>query len=103
MDETVYSLTAWRELPRTRCLIETLFGDVAGPCSGRIHRHHVDPDEPYGRTIEVCAAHHPRVEAILRRLRQDPPGCPHRPGTHRYAHAREECARRHRERFFAAA
>lgn len=103
MHETVYNLSAWRDLPRTQCLVEALFGDAAGACSGVIHRHHVDPPDPGSRTIEVCAAHHPKVEAIVRRLVDEPPGCPHRPGTHRYRHAREECARRHRERFYAAA
>lgn len=97
MDETVYSLPAWRDLPRTRCLVEVLFGEAAGACSGTIHRHHVDPTDQLSRTIEVCAGHHRRVHAALRKLVAEPPGCPHRPGTHRYAHAREECARRHRE------
>lgn len=99
MEQTVYNLRGWRTLPRTRCLVEALFGDAAGACGGLIHRHHVDPDDPFSRTYEVCASHHPKVEAILRRLRSPQPedvGCPHRPGTHRYPHAREECARRHR-------
>jgi hypothetical protein len=43
----------------------------------------------------VCATHHPRVHAALRRLLAAPRGCPHRPGTHRYRHAREECDRQH--------
>lgn len=99
MEATVYNRTAWRALPRTRCLVEALFGDAAGPCRGRIHRHHVDPSDPYSRTIEVCGGHHGRVEAILRRLRagqeEERRGCPHRPGTHRYPHAKRECDRRH--------
>lgn len=94
MGERVYNRQAWRDLPRNRCVVEHLFGAAAEPCSGVVHRHHVDPDDPFGRTVEVCAAHHPRLHAILRRLR-NPGGCPHRPGTHRYPHAKAECDRRH--------
>lgn len=96
MEETVYNTAAWRDLPRTSCVVEQLFGPAAGTCRGVIHRHHVDPDDPWSRTVEVCAAHHPRVHAALRALLRRPKlGCPHRPGAHRYDHARRECDRRH--------
>ena len=87
----------WRDrLPRERCVIEELFGAAAGECKGLIHRHHVDPDDPDSRTIEVCNAHHQKVHAALRAITAEPEWrrCPHRPGTHRYAWAKEECERR---------
>jgi hypothetical protein len=96
MDTAVYNTVRWRELPRTSCLVERLFGEQAGPCRGTIHRHHLDPEDPASRTIEVCAAHHSRVHAALRALlKPKAGGCPHRPGTHRYRYALEECNRRH--------
>lgn len=99
MERHVYDVQRWRELPRTHCIIEVLFGDVAGPCGGRIDRHHVDKRDPESRTIEICLVHHPMVEAVLDRLlkegsiaREWKP-CPHKPGTHRYPGAKEACER----------
>jgi len=97
----VYNTRAWRDLPRDGvCAAAYLFDAAAGPCSGRIHRHHVDPDDPYSRTYEACAGHHPVIEAFLRRLRERADRvlgrrrCPHGPGAHRYPGAREACERR---------
>lgn len=98
MHREVYDSRTWRELPRDgECTAEFLFGDAAGPCSGLIHRHHVDPDDPLSRTYQACAGHHPVIQAFLRRLRDRADRvlgrrrCPHE---HRYAHARAECERR---------
>jgi hypothetical protein len=98
MERTVYDSQAWRELPRERCIVEVLLGDAAGDCGGLIHRHHVDPDDPNSRTVEVCAVHHPKIHAALRALTENSQRewrrCPHGPGAHRYAGAREACERR---------
>lgn len=88
----VYNTQAWRDLPRDYCVVELLLDDAAGPCRGLIHHHHVDPTDPDSRTVQVCAAHHPRIHALLRgvtssRVRR----CTH---NHRYDHARRECERR---------
>ena len=95
MERTVYDKQEWRELPRDgECVVAFLFGEAAGECHGRIDRHHVDP--PDERSIQVCARHHPRLEAARRHL-LDPPKwktCPHGPYVHRYAGAREACERR---------
>ena len=92
MDQRVYNSARWRSLPRDRCTVEFLFGPAAGPCRGRIHRHHVDPDDPESRSVEVCAAHHPTLQAALRDLTRPARRrrCNHR---HRYPHAREACER----------
>jgi hypothetical protein len=87
----VYNRQAWRELPRNYCAVALLFGDVAGPCRGLIHHHHVDPDNPSSRTVQVCAAHHPKVHAALRSLTPARRRCSHH---HRYDWARRECERR---------
>lgn len=89
---SVYNRQRWRELPRTRCFVSVLLGPTAGPCRGAIHRHHVDPEDPGSRTVEVCAAHHTRLHTVLRglssvRWRR----CPHR---HRTLEARQACERR---------
>lgn len=97
MHRAVYNTRIWRELPRDgECVSEFLFGDAAGPCAGLIHRHHVDPDDPYSRTYQACAAHHVAIETFLRRLRSRADRvlrrrrCRH---AHRYPGAREQCER----------
>jgi hypothetical protein len=89
----------WRDLPRDgECAVSFLAGDAAGRCHGLMHRHHVTPGDPSSRSYQVCARHHPMVEAFVRRLlRRDEPGyrrCPHPPGSHPYPGAREACERR---------
>lgn len=93
MEATVYNSRAWRRLPRETCRIAELFGPAAGPCHGLIDRHHVDPDDPDSRTIEVCHRHHPMLETALRNLMRAGRRrrCPH---NHRYPGARAECERR---------
>lgn len=94
MHRSAYDKRAWRELPREKCVLESLFGEAAGPCSGTIHRHHLNPADPASRSVEVCAAHHPRLQAILRRLlNPEWKRCPHKPGTHRYREGLEACER----------
>jgi hypothetical protein len=87
----VYNTQAWRELPRSHCAVDLLLGGAAGPCAGKIHHHHVDPDDPYSRTLQVCASHHPKLHAALRSLSRRPKRCTHQ---HRYDWARRECERR---------
>jgi hypothetical protein len=88
----VYNTSAWRDLPRNYCLVGELLGDVAGTCHGLIHHHHVDPTDPDSRTVQVCASHHPKVHALLRRFDAgERRRCGHR---HRYDHARRECEQR---------
>ena len=98
MDKTVYDKRAWRNLPRDRCEVAYLFGDVIGPCKGMIHLHHTDPADPGSRTIQVCNSHHQRLHAALRALLtpSEPvwKTCPHKPGTHRYAEGKAACERR---------
>jgi hypothetical protein len=93
MDRAAYQTARWRSLPRDRCTVEFLFGPAAGPCHGLIHRHHVDPDDPESRSLEVCAVHHPTLQAALQRLTRpaERRRCGHR---HRYDHARRECEAR---------
>jgi hypothetical protein len=87
----VYNTSRWRGLPRDYCIAEYLLGDAAGPCTGLIHHHHVDPTDPDSRTVQVCQAHHPKIHAILRGLAPRRRRCTH---NHRYDHARRECERR---------
>jgi hypothetical protein len=97
MEKTVYSRAAWRELPRDgECVVRFLFDRAAGECRGPIGRHHVDPLNPDSRTYQVCARHHNRVQATVRRLLTIPTWkrCPHKPGTHRYRSGLEACERR---------
>lgn len=95
MERTTYDKRSWRRLPREFCVIELLFGEVAGECRGLIHLHHVDDRDPDSRTVPVCLRHHPSLQACLRRLREPLwKECPHKPGTHRYPGAKEECERR---------
>lgn len=96
MDRAAYDRATWRDLPRDgQCAVAFLFGGLVGDCIGLIHRHHVDPDDPDSRSFQVCARHHPRLQAALRHL-NDPARwkrCPHKPGVHRYPGAREACER----------
>jgi hypothetical protein len=94
MTAALYSTREWRELPRDgTCVISFLFGEEAvGPCHGETHRHHVIPGEPTSRSVQVCASHHPTLEAALRRLRRPRRRtCPH---VHRTREAREQCEAR---------
>lgn len=68
MQKQVYDKRSWRNLPRELCTVEALLGEVAGPCGGLIHLHHVDPADPDSRSVPVCAAHHPKIHAALRML-----------------------------------
>lgn len=90
MHKTTYNTREWRDLPRDYCLVDLILGDAAGPCRGLIHHHHVDPTDPDSRTIQVCAAHHPKIHSFLYRmgrLRR----CPHR---HPTREGRDACERR---------
>lgn len=104
---TLYETTAW-EIARAealardghRCTVARLLG---GTCSDVLDVHHLKPVSETGaecdldNLITVCHRHHPVVEglrrAILRWRGQEWKRCPHKPGVHRYAHAREECER----------
>ena len=86
----VYNTRAWRELPRDYCIVDILLDDAAGPCRGLIHHHHVDPNDPYSRTVQVCAAHHPQLHAVLHAVGRRRRG-PHR---HPTRAGREACERR---------
>jgi hypothetical protein len=86
-----------RERDGHRCTVGRLLG---GDCRGLLHVHHLDrAADPFDldNLATVCAAHHPRWEAVRRAvLDQRPRGewrCPHR---HPYPQGREECERRHR-------
>ena len=88
----VYNQKSWRDLPRDYCIAEQLLGDAVGPCGGLIHHHHVDPDDPVSRTVQICASHHTRVHYVLRMLSSKRERkCPHR---HVTREAREACERR---------
>lgn len=102
MDETFYSSTSWRQLralarerDANRCTVARLLG---GRCSGLLHVHHIDRDADWldlDNTGTVCAAHHPKWEALRRSLvEQRQPRwrtCPHR---HTSAEAKAICERR---------
>lgn len=94
MHRTAYNRAFWRELPRNGdCAVAFLFGEAVGPCDGLMHRHHVDPDDPDSRSFQVCAGHHPSLQAVLRQLSRGRRWrrCPH---PHRSREAREACERR---------
>lgn len=96
MQRRVYDSQEWRELPRDgECVVAFLFGEAAGPCRGHITRHHVDPEDEHSRSFQVCIKHHNKVQTSLRKLLNPPrwKRCPHKPGTHRYAGAKEACER----------
>ena len=86
----VYNTQIWRELPRDYCIVEVLLDDAVGPCRGLIHHHHVDPNDPYSRTVQVCASHHPKIHAVLNSLGRKK-RCPHR---HPTRAGREACERK---------
>jgi len=87
----VYSTRVWRELPRDYCAVELLLGAAAGPCSGSIHRHHIDPADPHSRTLPACQGHHGRLHVVVRLLERGRRRCPH---PHRTRESREACERR---------
>lgn len=92
MHRDLYNTRAWRDLPRDYCLVEVFFGEAVGPCAGLIAHHHVNPNKRDSRTVQVCARHHPKLEAALRKLAAEPAKrCSHR---HHYPGAREACERR---------
>lgn len=90
----IYDKASFRALPRERCAVWELIG---GECSGPIAHHHVYPvslgGAESGRTVESCAAHHPMLEALARRVYGAPRyrRCPHR---HVTPEARERCEAR---------
>jgi hypothetical protein len=98
MEKTVYDKRSWRNLPRESCLIFELFGNALGECKGEIHRHHTNPLDPDSRSVEVCNSHHQYLHVALRTLTAESAPewkrCPHKPGTHRYPWAKEECEQR---------
>jgi 5-methylcytosine-specific restriction endonuclease McrA len=100
-----YATSLWRETARaarqrdgSRCTYSRLLG---GECRGTLHVHHIVRPEDGGARYDldnlgtVCAAHHPRWEALRRELARrrapDPPRCPH---THRTREARRLCEAR---------
>lgn len=97
MTTAPYFTQEWRDLPRTHCAVADLLG---GECAGHIERHHVIPislgGAVDGKTVEVCQRHHPMLEALARKIHGLPEykRCPHKPGTHVYPGAKEECERR---------
>ena len=93
-----YNTTRWRELPRSgSCEVGRLLGTE---CSDDLHLHHVHPlaagGDPFGPTVLICSKHHPSLEALARRVYNEPERkqCPHPPGAHRYPGSREACERR---------
>jgi len=92
----IYSTAAWRDLPRNYCAVALLLGPTVGLCSGLIAHHHVDPEDPHSRTVQVCNSHHSKLHAVLRFFADPERGwkrCPHN-GAHRYPGAKEACERR---------
>lgn len=97
---TVYGTTAWQELRERAhlrdadCVLGRLLG---GGCWGALHTHHIEPVSDGGPELPdiegvatLCARHH----RVLHGLRSKQAGwktCPHKPGTHRYAHAKRLC------------
>ena len=92
MHRSVYQTAEWRGLPRDYCIVSFLLDGAAGPCRGLIHHHHVNPSDPDSRTVQVCAAHHPRIHSVLRSLSSSS----YRRCTHRHTsrEAREACERK---------
>lgn len=88
----VYDTRAWRRLSRDgACALAELLPDA---CSGELHRHHVQPisagGDPLGKTVLVCARHHPMLESLARKT-LGWKTCKH---VHRSRGAREACERR---------
>ena len=101
MDAVFYSSAEWRilrehvlERDGRRCTVSRLLG---GECRGDLHVHHLDrhadaldPDN----CGTVCAAHHPRWEAVRRAVLRGRPTrrrCTH---YHPYAEGRRLCEAR---------
>jgi hypothetical protein len=63
-----------------------------GPCSGRLHVHHVSYDDPYNaeKLVAVCEGHHPSADR-LRRHSNKWKRCTHH---HPTREGREACERR---------
>jgi hypothetical protein len=102
---SLYSTRDWRlvsdrarERDGLRCTVARLLG---GPCSERLHAHHLIPasERPdlaldLDNVVTACASHHPRLEALRRSVveRREPRRrCPHR---HRTRYARQLCESR---------
>lgn len=89
-----YDTTAFRALPRERCVVVELLG---GECAGPIDRHHVIPislgGDVDGRTVACCRRHHGALEALARRIHgtHGHRRCPH---YHPTRAGREACERR---------
>ncbi len=106
MQNAIYNSLLWQlarsrvlERDGSRCTVSRLLG---GPCStGPLHVHHIvrpeDGGDPYHEDNlgSVCARHHPKWEALRRRLAgelvEQPVRCPHQ---HRSAESRAICERR---------
>jgi len=75
-----------------RCALADL---LPGHCSGPLHSHHVYPvnlgGDPDGYRVDLCARHHPMLEALARRELRRPPRCRH---IHPTREGREACERR---------
>jgi hypothetical protein len=91
----LYNQSAWRARSRTgTCRVAELIG---GECRGELSLHHVYPlslgGPEDGRTVLVCARHHPMLEALARRVygAKRWRRCPHQ---HRTVEARRECEER---------
>lgn len=94
--QTPYNTTRWRDLPRNGfCEVGRLLGTECD--DGPLHRHHVQPlsagGEDFGRTVLVCKRHHPSLEALARRVWNEPKWktCPHH---HTTRESREACERK---------
>lgn len=90
----------------SRCTVGWLLG---GDCHETLDAHHLIPREEggpdtLGNLITACHRHHPMVEAIRREVlrRRGWKRCPHGPGVHRYAGAREACERNLNRHLIAA-
>lgn len=68
MQKSVYDKRSFRNLPREICTVEAILGDAVEPCTGLIHLHHSDPEDPSSKLVAVCAGHHPKLHALLRTL-----------------------------------
>lgn len=109
MHQSLYTSPEWKQLRAhvlvrdgNRCAVGRLFG---GPCHPSLHVHHITPVEDGGARLDadncvtVCQSHHPQLEALRRRLTEDPARCPH---YHPYPAGRIACENRRRQRRVAA-
>lgn len=76
---------------------------LGGECSTVLDVHHILPrieggTDDLDNLLTLCHRHHPMLEAIRRAVlsRREPEWkhCPHKPGTHRYAGAKDACEHR---------